>query len=201
MPNIIKKIEKERGCGFRKKGGLYLVSDGIGAPCDRLPIALHCCKYCGEGIKQSRGFKWIISSLFTDAPCSGQCEKCPLNLPDQRMGLLWVGEAFYTTPGHFTREANEIGVSKRISQVPRDFKVGETWIALAHPKAVQSVVAGGSIEMKPGIFRAFRPDRIEYVVKGTESPDELDKLEKRGFTLVDVIPEGTQTTFLDTTGE
>ena len=40
---------------------------------------------------------------------------------------------------------------------------------------------------KKGIFSAFVPERIEYVVKGTESPDELENMAKRGITLVNVI--------------
>lgn len=36
----------------------------------------------------------------------------------------------------------------------------------------------------PAIFHAFKPDRIEYIVKGSETEDELDELERRGLTLV-----------------
>ena len=48
---------------------------------------------------------------------------------------------------------------------------------------------------KAGIVYAFRPERIEYVIKGNESTKELDKLVSRGITLVKVIPvdkEGKQ---------
>lgn len=197
MPNVIKRKESKRGCGYRKKGGMYFVSEGIAAPCDKLPIPLHVCQYCHAGFKQTRGYTWISSQLFANAPCKGKCATCPMSIPDQQMGLMWVGEKFYSTADHFTREANAMGVSKRISQVPKNFIVGETWIALAHPKAIHKVEKGGKIIFGPGIFRAFKPSAIEYVITGKETIKELEALEKRGFTLVDVIEnKGTQTTML-----
>ena len=103
---------------------------------------------------------------------------------------MWVGEKHYKTPGHFLKEANSMGISKRIATVPRDFVVGETWIMLAHMKAV--IDPHGKEEPKPGIFRAFRPTAIEYVVTGKEAEAELDKMEERGFTLVDVKKKNEQ---------
>lgn len=190
MATIKNSIESARGCGYRKKGGIYFVSEGIAAPCDKLPIPLTVCPCCNAGIKQSRGFTWISSQLFEVKPCDGNCERCPMNLKDLRLGLMWVGEKYYPTVDAFNREAFAMGVSKRISQIPKDFKVGETWIALAHPKAVVTeIVAGVEIGYAPGVFRAFKPDRIEYVVTGNETEEELDRLEKRGFTLINVIPD------------
>ncbi len=189
MPTIHKRTERERGCGYRKKGGLYFVSEGVSAPCGKLPIPLTVCPCCNAGIKQTRGYQWISSQLFSATVCEGQCMTCPMNFGNIRMGLMWVGEKFYSTSGEFIKEANAMGVSKRISQVPKDFVVGETWIALAHPKACNGVGEGGKIVMTPGVFRAFRPTAIEYVITGKETEDELDALEARGFTLVDVTPD------------
>lgn len=39
---------------------------------------------------------------------------------------------------------------------------------------------------KPGVFKFFRPDRIEYVITGNETDEELTAIEKRGITLVEV---------------
>jgi hypothetical protein len=36
-------------------------------------------------------------------------------------------------------------------------------------------------------FTMFKPDRIEYVVKGTETQEELQRKVKQGLTLVRVI--------------
>lgn len=64
--------EQARGCGYRKPAkdgvGIYLVGDGLGAPCGLLPVPLGVCPCCGGGIKQTRGWTWITpQSLFTDA--------------------------------------------------------------------------------------------------------------------------------------
>ncbi len=40
----------------------------------------------------------------------------------------------------------------------------------------------------PAIFHAFIPTALEYVVKGTETEKELDRMEKQGITLVKVVP-------------
>lgn len=196
MATITTKVEGKRGCGYRKGGGLYFISDGIGAPCGKLPIPLDVCPCCSAGIKPARGFTWIHSKLFEDKKCGGvdnpTCFSCPMNLYDMRLGLMWCGEKFYPTPEHFMREGAAMGVSKRISQIPKDFIVGETWIALAHRKAIM-VAEGDEITYQAGIFQAFKPSRIEYVVRGDETEEELDAKEKRGFTLVKVIPKEEQT--------
>lgn len=193
---IIQKKEKVRGCGYRKPGGMYLVSDGIGSPCCKLPLELTVCPCCNAGIKQARGFTWVSTSLFA-GPCTGAKPLlCPMSIQDTKVGLMWVGEKFYPTPEDFTNEAAEMGVSKRIAQIPNDFVVGKTWIYLAHPKAVvkTELKKVGRKQMVrrtlvPGIFKAFKPSRIEYIVTGKESAAQIKKLEKRGFTCIQVIPQ------------
>lgn len=64
--------EKKRGCGYRKIGGLYLVTDGGGSPCDRLPFELDVCPTCGGGIKPARGWSWFSpAGLFLDDHLGG----------------------------------------------------------------------------------------------------------------------------------
>lgn len=134
-------VEARRGCGYRKVGGLYLVSEPGGVPCDRLPFALTVCPVCSCGIKQSRGFTWVNArALFggVHMECSDDTHRhwCPVCSGSiERAGLLWIGEKFYKTPGEFARESDALGVSRRIAAVPRGFVVGETWVLLAHPKA------------------------------------------------------------------
>lgn len=202
MATIITRVESARGCGYRKKGGIYLVSDGLGTECLRLPIPLEVCPCCGEGIRQTRGFRWISSDLISE-PCEGfSCSTCPLGSLEkkQKFGLLWVGEKFYKSSAEFTTEALARGVSKRIAQVPRDLELGKTWILLGHPRACSwfEEHEGKQVsKFAPGIFHAFRPSRIEYIVKGTETTEELDHLEERGFTLIQVVEDHrTQTTLL-----
>ena len=97
---------------------------------------------------------------------------------------MWVGEKFYKTPVHFSKEAAVQGISKRLPFIPKDFAVGIDWILLAHAKTLVHGPAG--TELKPAIFMAFCPERIEYVVTGNETDDELQALADRGLTLVDV---------------
>jgi len=97
---------------------------------------------------------------------------------------MWVGEKFYKTPQYFSQEAAAQGISKRLPFVPKDFAVGIDWVLLAHAKTLFN--SPGGPELKPGIFMAFCPERIEYVVKGSETDEELQAMANRGITLVDV---------------
>jgi len=185
--NIQIRREGKRGCGWRKGGGLYLVSGHLAKECGKLPIALIVCPTCGSGIKPSRGWTWInATQLLEGIKCKFEgtvdCAVCPMSKPMGRVGLIWIGEKFYATPAEFGREASMQGVSRRISTVPRDFKLGETWVLLAHRKAISN--PDGSFT--PGIFHAFKPIAIEYVVKGNESEEELERLAKRDITLVKI---------------
>lgn len=172
----------------------------LSSVCGKLPIPLTVCPCCNQGIKQTRGFSWISYALIKDAPCSrgdAWCRGCdPFNagFEKEKLGLIWVGGKFYETPADFCNEAAKQGISRRLSQVPKDLVIGETWVLLAHRKAIvtyqRTEENGEDIAVySPGIFAAFKPDRLEYVVKGTESKEELARLEKRGFRLVNVIPD------------
>lgn len=185
--------EKRRGCGYRKVGGLYLVGEGIALGCDLLPYNVETCPCCGAGIKYSRGWKWITPMDIFNTPeaiikseCSGHClikNNCPFLLKE-KAGLLWVGHRFYT-PEAFVAEAQEMGISKRIGAVPREFELGKTWVFLAH------IEAGTKAGRKhPAIFYVFRPTKIEKVVTETQSKDshEMQKLIKKGITPV-VVPD------------
>lgn len=241
--------EAKRGCGYRKVGGLYLVSSGAGLPCDRLPFPLTVCPTCSCGIKPSRGWTWVEpgalfggshegsekvyclgdlfegtleqfrDNFFSNATeedvvefatkhrtaititqrCSEYFSRCPIcNHPEAmgRSGLLWIGEKFYKTPAEFQIESEALGISRRISAVPRGFKLGETWVLLAHKKTLpvyESVTRPGELgEFKelvgftPGIFRVFRPERIEKIITEEQSKNEefMRALSERGLTPV-----------------
>lgn len=216
MATVRTSVESARGCGYRKGGGIYLVSGGLMAACGRLPVPIDVCPTCHHGIHRSRGWTWIDIDKFTASmpPCpittEPQHATCAMNGETGRAGLLWVGTQFYPTPQSFRDEAKHMGVSRRISAVPKDFKVGETWVLFAHEKVFNEPcpsedvrVVGGTVHhdedcecegegviWKPGIFHAFMPTAIEYVITGDETEEELDRLEKRGFSLVRVIREG-----------
>ena len=206
--NIQNRVEGPRGCGYRKEGGIYLVAGGMGQACGKLPIPLTVCPCCHAGVKPARGWTWITPELIfgesSKAECKGlNCLGCPVSdahlnmmiradkekIHESKFGLLWIGEAFYGTPQEFTKEANNMGVSRRLSAVPKDFVIGETWVLVAHRKAIQTVEDGGEISFAPGIFHAFKPSAIEYVVKADDDEEKLESMEKRGFTLIRVIKE------------
>lgn len=175
-------VEPKRGCGYRKVGGLYLVGEGQGRPCCRFPIELHVCPTCSAGIKPARGWTWIELAPFVRSACTAPAA-CPLEVPAGRVGLLWVGENFYPTPGHFDLEASALGVSRRIAKVPRGFVLGETWVALAHRKALATKEG-----TRAAIFRLFRPTRLELIVAQSAYDDTaaMDRLRMRGITPVPV---------------
>ena len=196
-------VEAKRGCGYRKVGGLYMVGGGIGIPCDRLPFELTVCSCCGQGIKQARGWTWIdVAKFFQGShvqapsltnpmgndPCGCMHGYCPLCYAPEtlgRAGLLWIGEKFYKTPAQFIKEGVDLGFSRRIKAVPQGFKVGETYVMLAHSKAFISHNAATETTYTPGIFYGWLPQRLEkIVVESSRGTDEIAALEKRGITPV-----------------
>ena len=214
-------VEPRRGCGYRVVGGLYIVVDGKGGLCDRLPYPLESCRHCGQGIKQTRGHFWLAPDFFgphlvesPGAPDGGaECpdtKKDPLCWPEDPALLLWVGEAFYPPPAHFDEEAAKMGISRRIAAVPRGFKANSTWVILAHPRIAKCddcKGAGGlpdpSLPLDPlatikcarcagsgwigGAFTAFRPSRIELLLKQSDAtPERIEREAKRGITVVAV---------------
>jgi hypothetical protein len=139
-------IEQKRACGYRKAGGIYLVGGRNGVDCHRLPFALTVCKCCGAGFKFTRGNNWINpGSFFGQCPEAGgdrfasphNCHGSPCSVcfpPTGKHLLLWVGASFYPSPADFVREGNEMGVSRRVRALPRDFVLGETIVYFAHIK-------------------------------------------------------------------
>lgn len=219
MANIRTSHEKPRGCGYRKSGGLYLVlPEYKGEPCGKLPLLMERCPCCGGGIKFARGWTWIGGKeTFAGKECTitdrAMRLRCPLENPPEKMGLIWIGEKFYKTPEDWLTEGREMGVSRRVKSVPKGFKVGETWVCVAHIEGIAAPGGGEHfceknlpnnihefntkdvckhchkkrIKGKPAIFHVFKPSAIEYVVKGTETEEQLTALEERGISLVKVI--------------
>ena len=205
--------DQKRGCGYRKPGGLYLVAPSMGVPCGRLPVEMEVCRTCSQGIKPARGWTWVdAGEIMTKRNCvapATQCAACPTIVG--RHGLIWIGEQFYPSPKAWFDEAKNQGVSRRIKALPKDFVLGETWVLVAHRKAIPVVPCGLPIDLVnmcgrrsghqgecdpdreyiPGVFQAFKPSAIEYVVKGDETPEELEAFEARGITPVQVMIDGT----------
>lgn len=204
MVSIQTVFDIPRECGWRKPGGLYLRLDGRPwKDCGRMPIQLDVCHVCGSGYRRSRIPYWIDGDrLVAHLPdCPGdptQCRNCLLSgrFPLGQVLLLWVGEKYYPTPALLTSEAQKQGISRRINTIPRGFEIGQTWVFLAHNKAIQTTKTGEKIHgtsgstnivYAPGIFAMFRPERIEYVIKEDDPQGKLEALTEKGITLVRIM--------------
>lgn len=219
--SVITVVDSKRKCGWRKNG-LYLRSEGEFHACGKLPFALDKpCPVRGAGVRISRGLQKIcLSALMKDVECStpDECRRCATNTVEFAW-MMSVGEKFYNMPGDFAREAIEQGISKRIHAIPRGFKVGESYVALCHKKAVvkfetvevpldddlrqassdepglldadegKGVVKKVVPVFTQGIFSIFKPTRIEYVVKGDETDEQIERMIERGITPVNVVKD------------
>lgn len=147
---VEERIDSKRGCGWRQPGGLYLVSGGEAVACGKLPVPLTICPTCSGGIHFARSWTWVDGDALVAAKiCSGarhdECSGCLLASATEskqgisigRAGLLWIGESFYKTPADWMREAEKLGVSRRIPAVPREFVLGKTVVLVAHLKAIK----------------------------------------------------------------
>lgn len=180
--------EIERGCGYRKEGGLYVCAGAPSVSSKALPLPLAICPTCHSGVKQSRSWTWIEPApLFLEHDHWDESAG-PLSWPGPytkdvamgshairvKAGLLWIGETFYKTPKEFLDEGAAQGISRRISALPNDFVVGLTRIFFAHPVAMPGwddelgEFTDDGEEKGPGIFSSFVPHTIEYILKQDE---------------------------------
>jgi hypothetical protein len=108
----------------------------------------------------------------------------------ERVGLLWIGEKFYPTVEAFQTEAAWLGISRRITAIPRGFEVGKHWVFFAHPKAAFAPIADDLMARGAGIFRIFLPSSIEKIVTESQAKDAeaMAALRERGITPV-VVPD------------
>lgn len=204
MATVTTVTDSKRGCGWRKPGGLYLMSDGLGQSCPLLPHHLHVCPTCGHGIKPTRGgWTWVdpdeMMPHHADVEGSRRHQGCPLNdrgLMGEKAGLMWIGGSYYPTPESWLAEGKAMGFSRRVTGVPRGLVPGETWILTAHRKVHLGWEGEGDDrvpQLGPAVFHLWIPARVEYVLKGTEDEEELEALEARGLTLVKVVRDQTDT--------
>ena len=187
--------------------GIYLMGNPVGQACERLPFPVETCPCCGGGSKVARSWRTITPSSIFLPEIEPECDdgphvihridgrvfskswpslitsghdhaNCPMcNPPDTKHGLVWIGHQHYTVAS-FLAEADERGVSKRLSAIPRNLEIGETFVYLAHIKAVGSIRDEGG--MTPGVFMVFKPTHIDLVIDDSDDvPDKAVRLVER----------------------
>lgn len=188
-------------------------------PCDRCPTCGHGIKPTRSWTWMDADALFLAFPCKTPEQPEAEvhCPTCPLGRPIGKAGLLWIGEKFYPTPEDWTRESVAMGPSRRIPAVPKGFEVGKTWVLVGHRKAIErpcpcatrkqdeigmdfeeanpeceQCEGFGKVTL-PGIFHMFQPTAVEYVVKGDETEEELERMEKRGLTLIRVVRKEDKT--------
>jgi hypothetical protein len=130
--------EARRGCGYRKAGGIYVRGElGAGIPVGWLP--------CCIDYPHTLGMVWAEPQrLFRTAGQAGDSWEALLALEHwrrkEKVGLIWVGAQHYTMDS-FTKEALEMGISRRVATLPVDVKRGDP-VALAFVAAVPVTESG-----------------------------------------------------------
>lgn len=183
-------VEAKRGCGFRKVGGLYLVSGKYGMGCCKLPFPLTICPCCGQGIKQTRGWTWVDpGKLMGGMNCTNDDQRvfCPCAAPAARMGdkagLIWIGRGFYPTPESFMREGAELGISRRINTIPRGFELGKTWVMFAHLDAIKAPRKVIDVDGGYAVATADGKQVEGEVFQGPHYPDQKQLAQERAALL------------------
>lgn len=200
--------EKIRGCGFRTVGSSYICGTGLSYPCDNLPLPLKPCSCCGYQIPFTRSWVWVHKQFLKphgkysgDETIQEGCSclpTCPICRPweniDYKFIVMWASTQFYT-PNSFIKESQEMGVSLKIGFVPKDLKFNETWVLLAYKKyPFQRDIPNSNLKsepiLKPAIFYAFRPQRVEKLIWASEAtPEKIREMEEQGFTPI-IIKDG-----------
>lgn len=206
--------EQARGCGYRKPSkdgvGIYLRGLALNENCERLPWPLETCPCCGGGFKPTRGFTWInpmaLFDPYTEPHCTmlmaedpnpkhshERCWMCNPELLGSQAGLIWIGEKHYARPIDFLREADRMGISRKIAAIPNGFEVGEHAIFLAHRNCITRR-EDDRLAYIPGVFAAFKPLMIDLVIDDPDRvPDKALEIAKKlgsdKCRIVKVIPD------------
>lgn len=190
-------IEPKRLCGYRTVGSLYLIANPNFTTCHRLPLPLNSpCSTCGEMPRFNRSISYI-SPLKLFQPCSfclnqpvsiTVCsDECPACNPPLVGFLSWVG-AFYYSPLSFLREANTLGISKKIPFVPKHFNPNTPWY-FAHPNVMLHPNPNASPKAtRQGVFLCGYFQRFEKLIwEKDATEDTVLDLQKKGINAV-IVP-------------
>ena len=181
----IMRIEKKpRGCGLRKKGGLYMFFSMENVRvCTSLPLPLPGrCPVCGEEIEFFRSVKVIDPRKFfkeVEHKCGPSCPVCN---PPEKGAVIWVGKQFYSVSS-FMAEAMSMGISKRISTIPKGLKPGDV-VYFLHKEAIAPTPEDNKAH--PGVFLAARLSAFHKIIDDEKAQDQnlMKEMEDQGITPV-----------------
>jgi hypothetical protein len=207
MHIIQDRIESARPSGHRTPGHFYLVGKIAEFYCCQLPIPLPVDMMPKAGIVPVPE-AFIRSRLKAcrknDCPGSrtrvNPFEENSLNTA----GMVWVPESYYPSAAIYVQEARQRGYQVHIKSPHCGIKPGQSWVLLAHRKAIVDYARGmggwvdeegeahTEVGYKPGIFGMFKVDAIEYVIPRVYQDGEktyTDDIVKAGIIPVKVIHE------------
>lgn len=153
---------------------------------------------------------------------NGHCGHCPLCLPEtikkhyepnDKVGFLWVSDKYYSVSS-FIAEAQEIGISRRVSQWPRDLVPGKSLVLLGHREVADEPCAclanteslstplsynalverakncklchGSGVAKVAGVFHVFVPCVEVLVTPAMREEQWARSLEECGAVLIEV---------------
>lgn len=88
-----------------------------------------------------------------------------------------------------------MGISRRLNSIPREIEIGETWVYIAHIKAILESLEQGEASWVPGVFQVFKPSHFDLVINDKNKvPDKAknlyDRLEGKGrIVVVEPLPD------------
>jgi len=176
--------EPLRGCGYRKIGAYYIVTEPVSIRhCKNLPYPLFHQKHF-RGIKRINPWK-----LINTTP---KCEtaSCPVCYPPNENihVLMFAGESYYTQNSIIT-EAIKLGISKRIRKPVDWIDLNRSILYLAYNRTAIQIDDEGSTLYMPAIITAQRIRRIEHLITSEQATKEyIEELISKGLTPV-IIPK------------
>ena len=96
------------------------------------------CSVCGHPHQIDYPCSEFRAKHLSSLDCRDE-SACPVCRNREDFGphlLLWIGRAHYS-PESYLEEGRRLGVSRRLSAMPKGLVLGETWVLLAHLDAVQ----------------------------------------------------------------
>lgn len=143
--------ETERGCGWRKAGGVYLVCNGTGYTCDALPVEMVPCPCCEFEVGQARSMQPVRSGYMAFLMKNHKCKEeagfiCPVcfyakEYPKMKEILAELDE----DSDEYKELKAQIPAHFYLMFVSKEFYTPESFINEAHLQGVSKRVAPNSL--------------------------------------------------------